>query len=262
MMIAPIIAHKNKLFSFSHILELLAQKLLFRLVKTKEVVNMKRVALIHTVKSVYDSFPVQLRDAFGLSAEELKIHNIMDDFLADDPADRGEFSTVNKARLYNDIKSAEMTGADLIVVTCSTLSPTVAQIRPFVKTRIVTIDEAMAAEAVKNGTKIGLLATANSTVGASCFKLEEEAAKIGKTIEIELSHDEDAIRALKAGDITKHNVLVVKMAQKLHNPDIIVLAQASMAPMEAALREQFEVPVYSSPALCIAQVREILRSQK
>ncbi|MBR2591347.1 MAG: aspartate/glutamate racemase family protein, partial [Oscillospiraceae bacterium] len=189
------------------------------------------------------------------------LHNIMDDFLADDPADTGEFSTVNKARLYNDIKSAEMTGADLIVVTCSTLSPTVAEIRPFVKTRIVTIDEAMAAQAVKTGKKIGLLATANSTVNASRFKLEEAAAKIGKTVEIEISHDEEAIRALKAGDAEKHNELVMKMAQKLHSPDVMVLAQASMAPMETALHERFGVPVYSSPALCIAQVKEILAKE-
>ncbi len=222
---------------------------------------MKRVALIHTVKSVYDSFPGQLREALGLPAAELKIHNIMDDFLADDPADIGEFSTVNKARLYNDIKSAELTGADLIVVTCSTLSPTVAEIRPFVKTRIVTIDEAMAAEAVKNGTRIGLLATANSTINASRFKLEEEAGKLGKSVEIEISHDEDAIRALKAGDVEKHNALVVKMAEQLHGPDVMVLAQASMAPMGAPLREKFGVPVYSSPALCIAQVKEILENQ-
>ena len=222
---------------------------------------MKRVALIHTVKSVYDSFPAQLREALGLSPEELKIHNIMDDFLADDPADIGEFSTVNKARLYNDIKSAELTGADLIVVTCSTLSPTVAEIRPFVKTRIVTIDEAMAAEAVKQGTRIGLLATANSTIEASRFKLKEEAQKIGKAVEIEVSHDEDAIRALKAGNVEKHDALVMEMADKLHAPEVMVLAQASMAAMEAPLREKYGIPVFSSPALCIAQVKEILEKQ-
>ena len=44
--------------------------------------------------------------------------------------------------------------------------------------------------------------------------------------------------------------------------DCIVLAQASMAPMEAPLRKQFGIPVYSSPALCIAQVKEILEAQK
>lgn len=219
---------------------------------------MKRVALVHTVKSVCDSFPSQLREAMGLPAAEFRIHNIMDDFLADDSSDTGEFSTVNKARLYNDIKNAEMTGADLIVVTCSTLGPAVSMIQPFVKTPIVTIDEAMAAEAVKKGTRIGLLATARSTIKASCFKLEEEAAKIGKNIEIEVSHDEEAVRALKAGDVKKHNALVMKMAERLHAPDVVVLAQASMAMMEEPLRERFGVSVYSSPALCIAQIKGIL----
>lgn len=52
---------------------------------------MRRIALVHTVKSVYDTFEGQLREALGDGFGELKIHNLMDDFLANDPADTGVF---------------------------------------------------------------------------------------------------------------------------------------------------------------------------
>ena len=206
---------------------------------------MRRIALVHTVKSVYDTFEGQLREALGDGFGELKIHNLMDDFLANDPADTGVFSTTNKARLYNDIQAMEMTGAELIVVSCSTLSPTVEEIRPFIHTRIVTIDEAMAHKAVTSATRIGLLVTANSTKIPSQFKLASEAQKAGRAIEVETVHNEAAIQALKAGNREKHDQLVHEMAALLHEPELIVLAQASMAHLEQELAEACGVPVLS-----------------
>ncbi|GAB1482236.1 hypothetical protein MASR2M78_10510 [Treponema sp.] len=87
---------------------------------------MKRIALIHTVRSVLDSFEGLLRSALS---EQVLIHNLLDDFLATDPALRGLFTDTNKERLAGDLRNAELTGADLIVVTCSTLTPAVAELR-------------------------------------------------------------------------------------------------------------------------------------
>lgn len=151
-----------------------------------------------------------------------------------------------------------MTGAELIVVSCSTLSPTVEEIRPFIHTRIVTIDEAMAHKAVTSATRIGLLVTANSTKIPSQFKLASEAQKAGRAIEVETVHNEAAIQALKAGNREKHDQLVHEMAALLHEPELIVLAQASMAHLEQELAEACGVPVLSSPRLCIEQVKNIL----
>ena len=101
---------------------------------------MKSIALIHTVKTVANSFDQTLKDYVG---EPVKVHNLWDDFLANNPNEIGEFTIENRCRLYNDIKSAEMTGADMIVVTCSTLTPVVNMIRPFIKVPLIAIDDAM-----------------------------------------------------------------------------------------------------------------------
>ena len=80
---------------------------------------MKRVACIHTVYSVIESFTSLLRAGLG---QDVKIHTIYDDFLATDPADTGKFSAINHQRLRLDMQAAALTGADLIAVSYSAAS--------------------------------------------------------------------------------------------------------------------------------------------
>ena len=63
---------------------------------------MKSIALIHTVKTVANSFDQTLKDYVG---EPVKVHNLWDDFLANNPNEIGEFTIENRCRLYNDIKT-------------------------------------------------------------------------------------------------------------------------------------------------------------
>ena len=102
---------------------------------------MKSIALIHTVKSVASGFDDSLRDYLGY---EVKIHNLWDDFLANNPNEIGEFTIQNRNRLFCDMKAQELTGADIIVTTCSTLTPAVERIRPFIQVPVIAIDDAMA----------------------------------------------------------------------------------------------------------------------
>ena len=112
---------------------------------------MKRVAIVHTVRPVLASFPQLLEQVVG---QPLKIHNLLDEFLASDPAEIGYFSVENRNRLFNDLKSCELTKADLIVVTCSTLTPAVQLIRPFINVPVVAIRmTAMDRAAVRIGKK-------------------------------------------------------------------------------------------------------------
>ena len=56
---------------------------------------MKSIALIHTVKTVANSFEQQLKDYVG---EPVKIHNLWDDFLANNPNEIGEFTIENRCQ--------------------------------------------------------------------------------------------------------------------------------------------------------------------
>lgn len=186
---------------------------------------MKRVALIHTVRPVLGSFPELLESVVG---QKLKIHNILDDFLASDPAEIGCFSLENRKRLFNDLQSCELTKPDVIVVTCSTLTPAVQLIRPFINVPIVAIDDAMTEKAVRIGKKIKVVATAMSTLEPTINKLKQEAAIAGTEIEVDAEDNEPAYTAMRSGDMETHNRLVLEMIKQVKGYDCIVLAQASM----------------------------------
>ena len=218
---------------------------------------MKQIACIHTVYGVIESFIQQMRE--GIPGDFL-IHTLYDDFLATDaaPGRAGKFTAINHQRLRLDLQAQVLTGADVIVVTCSTLSPSVRLLRGEFNVPIVAIDDAMMEEAVSRGTRIGLLATAQSTVKASASTLYAAAQACGKEIDLQIICDEKAILALKAGDKETHDRMVLEMAGQFRERDVIVLAQASTAYMEQAVAEVTGIPTLSSPSRCIERIHALL----
>ena len=216
---------------------------------------MKKVALIHTVKSVLTTFEESIKAAFS---EEIKVSNILDDFLSNDANERGEFTVDNRNRLLMDIKTQELTGADVIVTTCSTLTPIVEMVRPFVKVPVIAIDDAMARKGVTFGRKVLVMATAQSTVEPTKEKLQIEAAKAGVEVEIDSLVNHEAFVAIKVLEAHKHDELLRASAREIKGYDCVILAQASMAHMEKEISEICQCPVISSPSLCIEEIREKL----
>jgi Asp/Glu/hydantoin racemase len=215
---------------------------------------MKRIVLIHTVRSVYETFEKDLRAVAG----DIKVYNMLDEFLVADSIERGVFTVENRMRLLHDLQSAQLTGSDLIVVTCSTLTPHVVAARPFFTTPIIAIDDAMCTLAVKQGSKITVLATAESTVGPTLKKLGEEAALQNRQISVSSLCCPEALAHLKAGHKAKHDKLVLDMAREVKDSDTIVLAQASMAHLQDLVQAQTKIRTVSSPQLCIQEVARLL----
>lgn len=218
---------------------------------------MKNIVLIHTVQSVATAFGNTLQEYLD---EEVKVHNLWDDFLANNPNEVGEFTIENRNRLFNDIKTAELTGADVIAVTCSTLTPVVKMIRPFVKVPLIAIDDAMAKKAVTFGSNIMILATAESTLQPTQDKLEEEAGILGIQLTIQRMAVVEAFKALKAVDMERHDAILKETAKQLAGYDCIVLAQASMAHLEDEISCITGCTVLSSPKLCMQQIQETLKT--
>ena len=170
---------------------------------------MKSIVLIHTVQSLAVSFSKQLQNFLQ---EEVKIHNIWDDFLATNPNEIGEFSLENRNRLFHIIKAAELTHADIIVSTCSTLTPAIKLIRPFIKTPIIAIDDAITRKAAKDGNKILVLATAESAANATQEKIQEEASLLNKPIDLHTVALTEAFQCLKNMDMERHDEIIKNYA--------------------------------------------------
>ena len=217
-----------------------------------------RLALVHTVPPLVDVFN-------RLGAELLpgvELMHIVDEPLRVLERRPDHLAGEILARLVSHVALAERVGASAALVTCSTLSPIVAEVRPKFTIPVMAIDEAMVAEAVATGSKIGVIATAVSTLEPTRQLLQARAGVLGKEIEVDTVLAENALPALLAGDGTTHDSLVkaavLELAQRV---DVIVLAQASMARVLDVMSESERgVPILSSPHLALEQVGRLFAS--
>ncbi|MDC7245843.1 MAG: aspartate/glutamate racemase family protein [Sphaerochaetaceae bacterium] len=218
---------------------------------------MRKIVLLHTVRSVYETFEHSLREYLPF---EVEIHNMVDEFLANGPAlNNGTFTKNDYTRLVYDMLSAQSAHPDVIVVTCSSLTPYVTQLRSIISTPIIAIDDEMCRQAVSLGSDICVLATAESTVKPTVSKITEEAQKAGKDVNISSYCAPDAIVALKKGDIETHDRLLLELAKsKVKDFDVVVLSQASMAAMRENIEKEVSVQTLSSPLMCMKAVKEFL----
>ena len=215
-----------------------------------------RLVLIHTVSPLLQVFT-------KLGAELLpgvQLMHILDEPLLERVRQRGHLAPEDSVRLQTHVAVAEEIEACAVLVTCSTVSPCVDDVRPNVGVPVMKIDEAMIAEAVATGTKIGVVATNVTTLEPTRQFLQAQADIWGKQTETELVLVEDALPALLSGDGGTHDSLVKKAVLELtQGVDVVVLAQASMARVLDVIPEpQRGVPILSSPHLALRRVKQLL----
>src|SRR4030042_1595137 len=78
--------------------------------------------------------------------------------------------------------TAQEAGVDGILVTCSTLSPSVDDFLPFLKIPIIKIDEPVIDQVVRIAEKIGLLATAETVLKSVEPLVMRKAQESGRKI--------------------------------------------------------------------------------
>lgn len=218
----------------------------------------KRLVLVHTVSPLLDVF-----DRLGAQLlPGVQLMHILDEPLLERVRLRGQLAPEDSARLQTHVAVAEEAGADAVLVTCSTISPCVDEVRPETGIRVIKIDEAMIAEAVAKGSRIGVVATNATTLEPTRQLLQAQAEVADKQIQVELALVENALPALLSGDGATHDSLVKKAVLELtRRVDVVVLAQASMARVLEKISETERlVPILSSPHLALDRVRRLLEA--
>ncbi|MEW1632592.1 aspartate/glutamate racemase family protein [Streptomyces sp. NPDC093801] len=131
-----------------------------------------------------------------------------------------------------------------VLVTCSTVGAVAESLGPRLGVPVLRVDRPMAAEAVRVGPRIVVLAALASTVGPTEELLAEEAG--GRAVSVRSEVVEGAWERFEAGDDRGYLEAVARAADAVAGADVIVLAQASMA--GAAHLVRTGLPVLSSPA--------------
>jgi Asp/Glu/hydantoin racemase len=214
------------------------------------------LVLVHTVSPLLNVF-----DTVGAEIlPNVQRMHVLDEPLLQRVRQRGRLSPEDTARLRDHVATAEQVGARAVLVTCSTISPSVDQVRPKVGIPVIKIDEAMITEAIRRGGKIGVIATSETTLGPTRELLKAEANAKRKGIEIDLMFVNGALEALLEGDGVRHDRLVRQAALDVSlRVDVVILAQASMARVLDVIPEaERAAPILSSPLLALKQVGRIL----
>jgi len=216
---------------------------------------MKKLFLIHTINSFMDIIYTPHFKPLLEKYPELSISNIMDDtLLAETRENNGITNSVCK-RIMNYVDSAERAGADVVMVTCTSVNEAAKYARRFSKVPVFNIDEPTVKEALAIGNRIGVLATLPTSPKGTIRLINEYAGEIGRNPEIITKVAEGAYDILVAGDRQKHDALVIKALLELaEEVDCIIFAQISMSMLPIPL--DLNIPVLK---IGEAGIKEALR---
>jgi aspartate/glutamate racemase len=172
----------------------------------------------------------------------------------------GTIPRKNYAKFVQAALSQQEYGVDLILLACSTFNRAAEHARPMIDVPILQIDRPMMDLAVRDGSRIGLLATVPTTVPASERLLRLAAEEAGREIEVKMRLCSEAFQVLKAGQPEKHNQMLLEEIDTLSDSvDAIVMAQVSMTALEPLLTDT-RVPVYNSGRTAFNRIRQLLEA--
>lgn len=216
----------------------------------------KKLVFIHTVASVIGLFT----DLAHELLPGVEVVHVADELLLRSVLDAGGLTPFIYQRVAQHVVAAEEYGASLVQLTCSSVSPCVDVAREMVSIPVLKIDEPMVDRALSLGTRIGVAATAATTLKPTTDLVYAQARAHGKQVRVESVLCEGAYAALFGGEPEKHDRIVRDTLKGLlPRSDVVVLAQASMARVADTIPSEGQVtPILSSPRLAIERAREVL----
>jgi hypothetical protein len=214
------------------------------------------VVFIHTVcglKPLFDGLVGRFR-------QQVDTCHIADETLIKSILAAGGLTPAILARLRENVLAADRFGANVIQLTCSTISPCVAELAPLVKARLLSIDEPMVEDAVARFQRIGVIATNPATLRPSTELVVEKARQLGRAVQVESVVCEGAYAAFLSGNVAQHDLIVKRYLLQLTSlVDVVLLAQVSMTRIvDAMAPDEQKVPIVSSPEPAMRRLAAVL----
>ena len=217
----------------------------------------KTLGLVHTSATLVPVFAQLCKDKLP----GVTVFNIADDSLVKGIIAAGSLTPTIARRVAAYLESAELAGADYIMVTCSSIGPAVEAAAKLIGVPVLRVDQPMADKAASTGKRIGVIATLRTTLEPTADLISRRAALAGKQIELTSRLCEGAFDALMSGQPAVHDAKVAAALKELSQQvDVIVLAQASMARVVDTLApEDKRVPILASPSIAVDYLATVLK---
>jgi hypothetical protein len=201
------------------------------------------LAFLHTAAGHVETFDKLARELDGAIAIR---HEVRESFLADARA-AGAVTDAIRSGVADAVQALAREGAKVIVCTCSTIGGAAEAVKVSEQLTIMRIDRPMAEQAVASGKRILALAALHTTLEPTVALLHQVASGTARRIDVEAVLCAEAWPRFESGDLSGYaRVIAESIAQTARSGDVVVLAQASMAPA-GPLVSHLGIPVLSSP---------------
>lgn len=205
-----------------------------------------KVALVYTstTPELIDMVEREVRENVGQDAEIL---SLQDPSILAQVREAGYVTPAPAARLIGMYMDAIGQGADAVLNICSSVGEVADSVQTaaaYIGVPIVRIDEDMCREAVRLGSRIGVLATLPTTLEPTKGTINRVARSMGRHVTLV----DGLIDGAFGLDQAQFRRLLLEAAGKIIDQvDVIVLAQGSMAYVEKDITAAYGKPTLSSP---------------
>lgn len=213
-----------------------------------------RIVLIHAVRVAME--PIE--SAFSRTWPEAELVNILEDSLSPDLEAAGILTPPMTKRIVALAQYGNDIGASAILFTCSAFGEAIEAAKATLSIPVLKPNEAMFEEALRVGSKIGLLATFGPSVPSMEKEFFDMAAKRGLTVDLSSVLVNDAMKALKAGDSEAHNRLLAEAALRLLECEVVMLAHFSTACALPSVSQVLGSNVLTSPDSAVTKLKSII----
>jgi len=189
---------------------------------------------------------------------EAEIQNYEDPSILAEVREAGYVTAGAAARLVSMFMQAIMDGADAVLNCCSSVgevADAAEAVGKYTGVPIVRIDGEMCCEAVRLGSRIGVLATLPTTLEPTKNTVKRMARELNRPAEL-VDGLIDGAFGIDQEEFKR--MLLAKAEEIAGEVDVILLCQGSMAYAEEFLQEAIGKPVVSSPRFGARELRRVL----
>ncbi len=207
---------------------------------------MTTFGFLHTADAHLGVFTALLDE---ISPDDGAVH-VVDETLLTDARRRGRVDDDLRRRIGMQLEALTAAGAVRVVCTCSTIGGPAEEIGRAEGVDVLRVDRPMARIAVAGGGRIAVVAALESTIGPTRDLLTRAADEAGQRVTVVDAPCLEAWAHFETGDHDRYYATIAAHLESLDaTVDVIVLAQASMAPVERLVR--LTSPVLSSPRTAV-----------
>ncbi len=216
-----------------------------------------KVALVYT-STTPELIELVEKEVGDVLPRETEVASYQDPSILAEVRDAGYVTAPPAARLVGMYMTAVSEGADAILNLCSSVgevADAAQDIARYTGIPIVRVDEEMCREAVRQGKRIGVMATLPTTLNPTKNTILRVAREMNRQVEL--------VDALVDGgfglDQEQFKALVSEYAGTIVDKvDVILFAQGSMAYCEEYIHEKYGKVVLSSPRFGAAALKDAL----